>query len=253
MRLDYYHTGNAKQEMFSVDRVVIEPLEWPGKPRQDRSTARTSASTCSRCSDPERTRAVLARLRLDLRRMGNDRRSEDHEPHVSRVAALSRRRTRPVRVVIRKRDAQNRVSGCLDRRRSIPKDMFVDTVVAACARPADRDREERRSGGQGGLPAPGRRLHRRRARQVRARRAADGRDPVRHVAVQGAAARFQRLGARAGRRRVGHLAALDRHPSRLAARRDLRRVRLRALRADVRQPGACARSRRSRRTSSSRF
>ncbi len=30
MRLDYYHTGNAKQEMFSVDRVVIEPLPWPG-------------------------------------------------------------------------------------------------------------------------------------------------------------------------------------------------------------------------------
>src|SRR6267378_253670 len=30
MRLDYYHTGDAKQELFSVDRVVIEPLPWPG-------------------------------------------------------------------------------------------------------------------------------------------------------------------------------------------------------------------------------
>ena len=30
MRLDYYHTGDAKQEVFSVDRVVIEPLPWPG-------------------------------------------------------------------------------------------------------------------------------------------------------------------------------------------------------------------------------
>lgn len=30
MRLDYYHTGNAKQELFSVDRVVIEPLPWSG-------------------------------------------------------------------------------------------------------------------------------------------------------------------------------------------------------------------------------
>jgi hypothetical protein len=30
MRLDYYHTGTASQEMFSVDRVVIEPLPWPG-------------------------------------------------------------------------------------------------------------------------------------------------------------------------------------------------------------------------------
>src|SRR6195256_6633869 len=30
MRLDYYHTGNSTQELFSVDRVVIEPLPWPG-------------------------------------------------------------------------------------------------------------------------------------------------------------------------------------------------------------------------------
>ena len=32
MRLDYYHTGNSRQELFSVDRVVIEPLPWPGNP-----------------------------------------------------------------------------------------------------------------------------------------------------------------------------------------------------------------------------
>jgi hypothetical protein len=30
MRLDYFHTGNAGTELFSVDRVVVEPLEWPG-------------------------------------------------------------------------------------------------------------------------------------------------------------------------------------------------------------------------------
>jgi hypothetical protein len=32
MRLDYYHTGNASQELFSLDRVVVEPLPWPGNP-----------------------------------------------------------------------------------------------------------------------------------------------------------------------------------------------------------------------------
>jgi IgA Peptidase M64/Peptidase M64 N-terminus len=32
MRLDYYHTGDAKQEIFSVDRIVVEPLPWPGDP-----------------------------------------------------------------------------------------------------------------------------------------------------------------------------------------------------------------------------
>jgi hypothetical protein len=30
MRVDYYHTGNAESEVFSLDRVVIEPLPWPG-------------------------------------------------------------------------------------------------------------------------------------------------------------------------------------------------------------------------------
>jgi len=34
MRLDYYHTGDASQEVFSVDRIVIEPLPWPGNPSQ---------------------------------------------------------------------------------------------------------------------------------------------------------------------------------------------------------------------------
>ena len=30
MRVDYYHTGNSKEQWFSLDRVMIEPLEWPG-------------------------------------------------------------------------------------------------------------------------------------------------------------------------------------------------------------------------------
>jgi hypothetical protein len=30
MRLDYYHTGDETHELFSVDRIVIEPLPWPG-------------------------------------------------------------------------------------------------------------------------------------------------------------------------------------------------------------------------------
>ena len=32
MRVDYYHTGTASEERFSLDRVVVEPLEWPGNP-----------------------------------------------------------------------------------------------------------------------------------------------------------------------------------------------------------------------------
>src|SRR5580765_1735078 len=32
MRVDYYHTGNAQHEWFSLDRTVLEPLDWPGNP-----------------------------------------------------------------------------------------------------------------------------------------------------------------------------------------------------------------------------
>src|SRR6202011_3725699 len=32
MRVDYFHTGTATEERFSLDRVVLEPLEWPGNP-----------------------------------------------------------------------------------------------------------------------------------------------------------------------------------------------------------------------------
>ena len=32
LRLDYYHTGSATEEVFSLDRLVVEPLPWPGNP-----------------------------------------------------------------------------------------------------------------------------------------------------------------------------------------------------------------------------
>jgi len=34
LRVDYCHTGNAREEWFSLDRVVLEPLEWPGNPHK---------------------------------------------------------------------------------------------------------------------------------------------------------------------------------------------------------------------------
>jgi len=32
LRVDYYHTGNVNEERFSLDRIVVEPLPWPGNP-----------------------------------------------------------------------------------------------------------------------------------------------------------------------------------------------------------------------------
>ena len=33
-RVDYFHTGTAASEQFSLDREVLEPLPWPGNPRR---------------------------------------------------------------------------------------------------------------------------------------------------------------------------------------------------------------------------
>ena len=32
LRVDYLHSGNAREEHFAVERVVLEPLPWPGDP-----------------------------------------------------------------------------------------------------------------------------------------------------------------------------------------------------------------------------
>jgi hypothetical protein len=32
LRVDYFHTGTAREERFSLDRVVVEPTPWPGNP-----------------------------------------------------------------------------------------------------------------------------------------------------------------------------------------------------------------------------
>ncbi len=34
LRVDYYHSGNHASEMFSLDRIVREPLAFPGNPHQ---------------------------------------------------------------------------------------------------------------------------------------------------------------------------------------------------------------------------
>ena len=31
-RIDYFHTGTGGQEVFSLDRLILEPLPWPGNP-----------------------------------------------------------------------------------------------------------------------------------------------------------------------------------------------------------------------------
>ena len=73
LRVDYFHSGNALEERYALERVLIEPLPWPGNPaRADRRhqsrhepiRGRRSEIGCS---------AVFARLQHDLRRVAHDR------------------------------------------------------------------------------------------------------------------------------------------------------------------------------------
>ncbi|MEJ2385057.1 MAG: M64 family metallopeptidase [Xanthomonadales bacterium] len=57
VRVDYYHTGDAVSETFSLHQVVIEPLPWPGHPDQPIDTLRRG-HFLFQVEDPE-TGAVL--------------------------------------------------------------------------------------------------------------------------------------------------------------------------------------------------
>jgi hypothetical protein len=124
MRLDYYHTGNASQEMFSVDRVVIEPLPWPGDPRKNIDDTN------------------LGKYLFEVRDGGTDRLlysrgfASIYGEWETTAEAKAQNRTfheslrfpapaAPVRVVLKKRDANNSFrevwSTAVD-----PKNMFVD-------------------------------------------------------------------------------------------------------------------------------
>ena len=90
-----------------------------GESRAAHSTRPIAASTSSKSSTRATGQAaVLARVQLDLRRMGNDRRGEGDEPDVFRVAAISARRQAGAH---RRQEARcaERVSRRVDASRSI--------------------------------------------------------------------------------------------------------------------------------------
>jgi len=43
MRVDYFHTGDAAQELFSLDEVVVEPAPWSGHPGREIDALRYGA------------------------------------------------------------------------------------------------------------------------------------------------------------------------------------------------------------------
>ena len=223
-----------------------------GQSGSGRSTTRTSASTSSRSSTARPTASLYSRGFSSIYgewETTGEAKTARRGPSRSRCA--SRAASAPVQVVVKKRDAANAFrevwSTLVD-----PADSS-STARAAVAGAADRAAEERRPGDQGRSADPRRRLHRGRARRSSRRtrggwwtccsRTSPFKERTSDFNVWGLCPPAAESGI--SRPSTGHAPAL-------AGRRQLRRVRLRALRAHVRQPRVARRRRRSRRTSSSR-
>src|SRR5665213_197071 len=106
MRVDYYHTGTATQEHFSVDRIVVEPLPWPGDPQKTIDT--TARGKYFFEVIDEATKKVM--YSRGFASMYGEWETTAEAATISRTFSESMRFPgvdKPVRVVLKKRDAKN--------------------------------------------------------------------------------------------------------------------------------------------------
>lgn len=133
MRLDYYHTGNAKQEMYSLDRVVIEPLPWPGNPARNIDNTNLG-KYFFQVVDRASNQVLYSRGFASV--YGEWETTAEAEK-INRTFSESLRfpaPENPVVVVLKKRDANNEFQEVW-RYELDPKDIFIDRSKAASPAP----------------------------------------------------------------------------------------------------------------------
>ena len=125
MRVDYYHTGNASEERFALDRIVLEPLEWPGnsaRPLDDTNLGKYFFEVVDRATNRVLFSRGFASIYGEWESTGEAKTANRTFHESLRFPAPSG----PVQVLIRKRDAKNAfrevASFLVD-----PKDKFLDT------------------------------------------------------------------------------------------------------------------------------
>jgi hypothetical protein len=124
LRLDFFHTGTAAEERFSVDRLVLEPLTWPGNPARpvdDTNLGKYLFEVIDRSSN----RVVYSR---GFASIYGEWETTGEAKAVTRTFAESLRfpmPASPVQVVVKKRDRHNAFrevwSTLVD-----PGDIFID-------------------------------------------------------------------------------------------------------------------------------
>jgi hypothetical protein len=124
MRLDYFHTGDAKQDLFSVDRVVIEPLPWAGD--MSKTIDNTNLGKYFFEVRDQKTKRVL--YSRGFASIFGEWETTDEAKSMVRTFSESLRfpaPDAPVEITLRKRDEKN---GWRDLWTTSvdPKDMFID-------------------------------------------------------------------------------------------------------------------------------
>ncbi len=124
MRLDYYHSGNRTMELLSVDRIVIEPLPWPGSPAQAIDETNLGKYLFE-VVDRETNRVIFSR---GFASIYGEWETTEEATRANRTFHESLRfpaPEAPVQVVLKKRDSDNAFreiwSTLVD-----PEDMFID-------------------------------------------------------------------------------------------------------------------------------
>ena len=124
MRLDYYHTGTATEEVFSVDRIVLEPLPWPGDPAREIDD--TNLGKYFFEVRDQQSKAVL--YSRGFASIYGEWETTDEAKTLRRTFSESLRfpaPTAPVEIILKKRDARNAWSEVWSTTID-PKSIFID-------------------------------------------------------------------------------------------------------------------------------
>jgi hypothetical protein len=132
-RVDYFHTGNSAEERFSLDRLAVEPLAWPGNPARPLDETNLGKYLFE-VRDSATHRLLYSR---GFASIYGEWETTTEAKEVHRTFHESLRfpaPTQPVQVLLKKRDARNAFrevwSLSVD-----PQDMFVDPSPPASPGP----------------------------------------------------------------------------------------------------------------------
>jgi len=133
MRVDYYHTGNDHSETFSLDRVVVEPLPWPGN--MGRTIDNTNLGNYFfEVRDKQSGQLLYSR---GFSSIFGEWKTTDEAKTMNRTFSESFRfpePQKPAEIVLKERDPENNFRE-IWRTEIDPKGMFVDTAKPPSAGP----------------------------------------------------------------------------------------------------------------------